>query len=44
MRAIVLEKFGGPDSLIIKGQALISRQRVRPRSRRREAHGSIGEV
>ena len=22
MRAIVLEKFGGPDSLIIKGQAL----------------------
>ena len=75
MRAIVLEKFGGPDSLIIKGQALtkptssrsgagkrISRpaghrgeatvkdtlrrtgERVRPRSMRREAHASIGEV
>ena len=26
MRAIVLEKFGGPDSLIIKGQALTSRR------------------
>jgi len=26
MRAIVLEKFGGPDSLIIKEQTLISRR------------------
>jgi hypothetical protein len=74
MCAIVLERFGGPDSLIINEQALTSRraldlapqaysrpaghrgeatvkdtarrtgERVRPRSRRREAHASIGEV
>jgi hypothetical protein len=30
MRAIVLEKFGGPDSLIIKGQALTSRRALDP--------------